>query len=190
MQACINEKCKDPCPGSCGTFSTCTVQNHQPNCRCYDGYTGDPFSTCIPIPSKMIFKCITNDSLIFCCTISVKIEPEIVDPCNPSPCGINAECNVRNNAGSCTCLPEYFGDPYVECRPECVLNTDCPKTQACLNNKCKDPCIGICGLNAECYVSNHSPMCSCITGFVGNPSVACNEIPKSMSSLPMFSNYR
>lgn len=179
MQACINEKCKNPCPGSCGTFATCVVQNHQPSCKCYDGYTGDPYSACMVIPSNISSheNCRTPN-LTSIVTISVQREPEIVNPCNPSPCGVNAECNVRNNAGSCTCLPDYFGDPYHECRPECVLNTDCPKTRSCLNNKCKDPCPGMCGLNAECSVSNHAPTCSCIAGFTGNPSVACHEIPK------------
>lgn len=105
-------------------------------------------------------------------------EPEIVDPCNPSPCGINAECNVRNNAGSCTCVKDYYGDPYHECRPECMLSSDCPNTRACLNNKCVDPCPGMCGLNAECFVMNHSPSCSCLPGYTGNPSQACREIPK------------
>lgn len=51
--ACINEKCTDPCPGSCGSFTTCTVSNHQPNCRCYAQYSGDPFVSCSPIPSKI-----------------------------------------------------------------------------------------------------------------------------------------
>lgn len=50
--ACINERCKDPCPGSCGSYTTCIVTNHRPICRCYDQYTGDPFSACSPIPSK------------------------------------------------------------------------------------------------------------------------------------------
>ena len=76
-------------------------------------------------------------------------------PCNPSPCGANAKCEERNNAASCTCLPEYSGDPYVECRPECILNQDCPYTKTCLRNKCIDPCPGLCGANAECVVAMH-----------------------------------
>lgn len=50
--ACINERCKDPCPGSCGHYATCSVTNHQPMCRCFDQYTGDPFTGCFPAPSK------------------------------------------------------------------------------------------------------------------------------------------
>lgn len=107
-------------------------------------------------------------------------EPEIATPCSPSPCGANAKCTERNGAGACKCLPEYFGDPYLECRPECVLNSDCSRNTACVNNKCKDPCPGVCGNNAECYVANHSPSCSCFSGYTGNPSVACYEIPICM----------
>lgn len=101
------------------------------------------------------------------------------NPCNPSPCGSNAECRERNGAGSCTCLPEYFGDPYTGCRPECVLNTDCARNKACLNNKCLNPCPGTCGINAECHVNNHAPACTCLSGYTGNPLRSCHLIPLS-----------
>lgn len=107
-----------------------------------------------------------------------KVTPkEEHNPCSPSPCGDNAECKERNGAGSCSCLPSYQGDPYVGCRPECVLNTDCNKNLACINNNCKNPCQSVCGSNAECYVINHSPLCTCLSGFTGNPSSHCHEIP-------------
>lgn len=57
------------------------------------------------------------------------------------------ECRVRNSAGSCTCLPDYEGDPYVGCYPECVLNQDCPTDKVCRRHKCEDPCPGLCGLS-------------------------------------------
>lgn len=157
--ACLNEKCRDPCPGSCGVYSTCTVVKHSPVCQCQVGYTGDPFAGCSLIP---------------------QLPPEPVNPCNPSPCGANAICKERNGAGSCTCIPEYFGDPYSGCRPECVINTDCPRDKACINNKCKNPCPGTCGLNAECIVANHAPSCSCLVGYTGNPAVACHLPQPSM----------
>lgn len=101
------------------------------------------------------------------------------NPCNPSPCGSNAVCKERNDAGSCSCLPEYFGDPYIGCRPECVTNSDCDRSRACVNNKCVDPCPGSCGINAECAVFNHAPSCSCIVGYTGDPSVRCLLIEPS-----------
>lgn len=40
--------------------------------------------------------------------------------------------------------------------------------------KCKDPCVGSCGLNTECHVYNHIPQCTCLHGYVGNPFISCN----------------
>lgn len=156
VHSCINEKCRDPCPGSCGSSALCSVVNHKPMCRCSDGFTGDPFLGCTAIPTAVL--------------------SEPVMPCNPSPCGINAVCKERNGAGSCTCVSDYHGDPYVECRPECVLNSDCSKSKSCVRNKCVDPCPGVCGINAECRVNNHIPICNCLTGFTGNPSTKCSAI--------------
>lgn len=113
--------------------------------------------------------------------------PVEVDKCNPSPCGRNALCND----GVCTCLPEYHGDPYHYdgCRPECILNSDCPRDKTCIRNKCKDPCPGTCGQNAECAVINHIPTCSCIQGYTGNAFVLCNRIPGKYSSTLFFVYY-
>lgn len=94
------------------------------------------------------------------------------NPCEPSPCGSNAQC--RN--GICTCLPEYRGDPYYSCQPECVQNSDCSSNRACINNKCVDPCTGVCGRKAECNVINHIPTCSCIANHEGDPFILCEPI--------------
>lgn len=101
------------------------------------------------------------------------------DPCNPSPCGANSVCNVRNGVGSCTCVKGYFGDPYTGCRPECVTSNDCPSNKACLGMKCRDPCPGSCGINAECRVFNHNPQCYCISGYTGNALTICRAIEPS-----------
>lgn len=152
--ACIREKCRDPCVGSCGAAAQCSVLNHVPICSCSQGFTGDPFSFCQPVPQK-------NEPIVE------------INPCNPTPCGANTQCNN----GICTCLAEYQGDPYRGCRPECVFNNECPKSKTCLRNKCIDPCPGTCGQNAECAVMNHIPICSCIEGYVGNAFIQCNAIP-------------
>lgn len=98
------------------------------------------------------------------------------NPCNPSPCGPNAICREHNGAGSCSCLPDYFGDPYTGCRPECLMSSDCPFDKACLSLKCIDPCPGSCGINAECRVINHIPECSCVPGFTGDARGICKEV--------------
>lgn len=111
---------------------------------------------------------------------------EPAHPCSPSPCGVNAICRELDGAGSCSCLPEYFGDPYIECRPECVMNSDCPRSKACVNQKCVDPCPGACGINAECRVINHAPQCSCLYGYIGDPLRACQLPPPSKENFIFF----
>lgn len=135
---------------------------------------------CFSIVIRCLFSCsfrVLWIQFVLALFILVYREPEVT-ACQTSPCGINAVCKERNNAGSCSCLPEYYGDPYIECRPECVMNSDCPKTKSCFNQKCVDPCIGVCSSNAECFVVNHSPLCTCLSGYTGNPSVGCYEIPR------------
>lgn len=78
--------------------------------------------------------------------------------------------------GICTCLPEYKGDPYLGCRPECLLNSDCQREKACLRSKCINPCPGTCAQNAICEVLNHIPMCSCPGGMEGNAFVQCRPL--------------
>lgn len=97
---------------------------------------------------------------------------EPINPCVPSPCGPYSECRVTSNTYTCTCLPNYQGSP-PQCRPECISNSECRYNLACINMKCKDPCVGSCGLNTECHVYNHIPQCTCLQGFVGNPFISC-----------------
>lgn len=45
-KACVNQKCINPCPGTCGIGARCQVVNHNPICSCPQRYTGDPFTRC------------------------------------------------------------------------------------------------------------------------------------------------
>lgn len=47
-EACTNQRCTNPCPGSCGVGAQCNVVNHNPICVCPLRYTGDPFVRCTP----------------------------------------------------------------------------------------------------------------------------------------------
>lgn len=47
---CSNYKCVDPCPETCGIEAVCTVSEHKPVCACAQGFSGDPFIQCHPIP--------------------------------------------------------------------------------------------------------------------------------------------
>lgn len=74
----------------------------------------------------------------------------------------------------CSCSSGYIGSP-PNCKPECLVSTDCAQDKACLNQKCVDPCPGTCGLNARCTVVNHNPICSCPIKYIGDPFVRCIE---------------
>jgi hypothetical protein len=77
---------------------------------------------------------------------------------------------------SCNCFPDYYGNPYENCRPECTIDSDCSLNLACNRMKCQDPCPGSCGINAVCQVVNHIPICNCMTGYSGDPFRYCNFI--------------
>lgn len=100
---------------------------------------------------------------------------EPTNPCNPSPCGLNAVC--ENIAGNpiCRCLPEYINSP-PNCRYECIINSECPLDKSCINRKCVDPCPNSCGIHANCKVINHIPNCYCPNSLTGNPLSQCSPI--------------
>lgn len=125
-KACINNKCIDPCIGTCGVQAICDVSNHIPSCSCPQNYIGDPFVACRPAP--------------------VLDTPR--EPCNPSPCGSNGLCRIANGAAVCACQTGMIGTP-PQCRPECVVSAECALQYACLNQKCRDPCPGTCGSNSS-----------------------------------------
>lgn len=159
--ACINNKCADPCPNSCGIGAKCNVINHSPICSCNIGFTGNPFTRCYESPQTPVSP------------------PGPVDPCVPSPCGPFAVC--RNVAGvpACSCSNDYIGLP-PNCRPECTINSECVSNLACIRQKCKDPCPGSCGFGARCTVINHVPVCTCPEGYSGDPFSSCS--PQSQES--------
>ena len=173
-KACINRKCQDPCPGLCGLNANCEVRNHIPICICIRGYIGDPFSQCYKPSSKGLS--IEIKKVIKTNILATPRPVEIIQPCNPSPCGTNAECSEQRGAASCRCILDYIGNPYVECKPECTVNAECPNDKACVNNHCKDPCPGVCGIHASCHVTNHIPQCTCDPGYSGNAFISCTRV--------------
>ena len=107
---------------------------------------------------------------------------EEIDPCDPNPCGPNSNPPRRiGDRCQCSCLPEMIGSP-PNCRPECIINADCPSNEACINRKCQDPCPGLCGINAYCRVRNHVPICVCNQGYIGDPFSSCYLKPSKQLS--------
>ena len=141
-------------PGPCGRNADCSVIGGREECTCRRGYNGNPYQACTtPKPP--------------------------VDPCKPSPCGKYTKCEVNSIGHAlCSCLPGYEGDPLSPegCSPECTRPSDCASQLACIGYKCVDPCVGACGINAQCSVIAHNPICNCRAGFGGDPFVRCDEI--------------
>ena len=151
----------------CEKGATCSrVQNHRAVCECSQGYIGNPLSECRA-------ECYGNLD----CPVS---HPACYygickNPCIGA-CGTGADCNLRGLTPVCSCPREMIGNPSVSCRSlrgECESNTDCPYYLACINYSCVNPCIGKCGINANCDVKNHRTICTCPTGYSGNPLTAC-----------------
>lgn len=110
---------------------------------------------------------------------------EEIHPCRPNPCGPNSECREFNGHAVCSCIQGYLSAPPT-CRPECNVNSDCDKNEACSNQKCINPCLGTCGIGAICEVINHYPFCKCPPRYTGNPSTRCSIIRKSQNYVLVF----
>lgn len=99
--------------------------------------------------------------------------PNVVEnPCQPSPCGPYSNCREINGHAVCSCQSNYIGSP-PNCRPECIRSSECSQDKSCIEQKCKDPCPGTCGINSKCRVVNHNPICTCLDGYSGDPFVRC-----------------
>lgn len=170
-KACINNKCTNPCLGTCGTNAECGVTNHVPSCFCIDGYIGNPAVACHLPPRCMYYLLVASTFFKFNCSLA---PIPITEPCVPSPCGPYSVCRVVNEHAVCSCQSNYIGTPPA-CRPECMISAECPLNRACINTKCQDPCPGTCGLNSRCQVVNHNPICSCTPGFTGDPFTRCEK---------------
>lgn len=117
-------------------------------------------------------KLIINNLTLIYNDIFSDIAPVKLNPCSPSPCGPNSICLELNGNPSCSCMPDFRGQPPY-CKPECVSNSECSPHLACIKQRCKDPCIDACGINADCRVVSHSAMCVCSQGYEGDPFTQC-----------------
>lgn len=154
-------------PNICGLNAECHVVSHSAICECVPEFYGDPF-----------VQCSRRENII-------QLQ-EAYNPCDPSPCGPNAMCREQNYVGVCQCIDQYQGNPYDGCRPECVLNSDCATSKACVRNRCEDPCAGTCGPHAICQVVNHLPACTCEYGYTGDSYRYCALIQHERESNESF----
>ncbi|CAG2055426.1 unnamed protein product, partial [Timema podura] len=175
-KACIDFSCIDPCslPNVCGQRADCTPVNHVGVCICQAGCTGDPHLGCVPVlycaadvqcPAGT--KC-NNGICTSVCTSSRECIGDqlcIQGVCQPT-CKSNESCPQFQFCQNSICVQE------VKCRSD----DDCDSTDKCRENavgqaECVNACDGpvLCGRNAECAAHNHEAVCTCKTGYHGNP---------------------
>lgn len=88
-RVCVNQKCTDPCPDPCGRGAICRVINRSPICTCQQGYTGDAFTICFPLPrSYSIQRFISRQTgLKFLVIISIPFYRSTIGACNTCATG-------------------------------------------------------------------------------------------------------
>ena len=170
FQSCRRFNPEELChPSPCGVNTVCEVINNVPTCKCQPGYHGSPLAGCR-------HECESNAE---CGPQNACIEFRCQNPC--TQCGRNAECEVvQNHVPVCKCPRNYFGNPLSSCQPECTQSSDCPPSKpACFYNSCKNPCDGVCGVNANCELRNGiTPVCSCPKDMTGDPFTMCRFFTK------------
>ncbi|VEN33687.1 unnamed protein product [Callosobruchus maculatus] len=78
----------------------------------------------------------------------------------------------------------------TSCIAECLDNSDCAGHKTCSAGNCIDPCVGVCGANANCETRNHVPVCSCPAGFTGDPFTGCRRFdPGAVSSKSLWDQH-
>ncbi len=171
--------CYDPCIANdpCGQNAECLVSQHLDKCRCRFGYTGDPYRACVPFAPP---ECVQDSD---CNTGLVCLDETCVDPCiELTPCVAPSTCRVIDSSPirfmTCVCPDGYVSTDDGGCATlppivsGCEKDDECPESTACINAVCRDPCA--CGLNAHCEIVNHRPVCTCNTGYYGDPKIRCD----------------
>lgn len=133
----------DPCtPSPCGSNSLC----HNGQCSCLPEYHGDPNVGCRP-------ECVLNSD---CARNRACVRNKCIDPC-PGTCGQKALCEINNHIAMCRCPERMTGNAFVLCEPirDEISQKPCQPSP--------------CGPNSQCLERNGNAICSCITGYLGNP---------------------
>ena len=193
-------KCSRACADfTCPPNSNCRAANHAGQCVCRDGFTGNPNDRngCSLAVAKD--QCDSDAQCAEAETCAPAAGPSGVRKCSPVcqtvKCGRSAICVANNHVAKCQCPKGlYAGDATSAdgCVPvECLTNADCPKTMACAKvsatnkqqqqqlYKCQPVCQPqSCGVNAICLAENHMAMCSCPSGYEGNPhpEIECSPV--------------
>lgn len=180
---CINAQCISPCiyDNPCSPKAECRVQNYMALCRCPPGYVGNPYIDCRHEVQPECRKDGDCPSHLACLSNKCENPCTALEPCRrPSECQVVGSLPVRTMI--CICPSGYISSGSGTCQPTtpvkeiggCVSDSDCPTDKSCDKGICRDPCN--CGINSECRIKDHRPVCTCKQGYDGNPEIQCSKI--------------
>lgn len=182
-KACVNSHCISPCllDNPCSANAECFVQQNKAQCRCANGYIGDPYQGCRAI------ECLGNNDCPhdkFC----DQLNGVCLNPCHyENKCSPGAHCVAQDHSALCKCNDGLNGNPYILCKlddpqPECIHDGDCPNILACIDAKCQEPCATLhpCTSPAKCQAIPTLPvrtiLCVCPEGYISSGSGVCKLI--------------
>lgn len=157
----LNRRCINPCSVDvCGENAECNPVNHGVECRCLNGFVGNPYIECSRIQGcRRDSECPSSEACV---------NGQCGSPCR---CGISALCEVINHRPVCRCPNGYNGDPNIGCNPP---------SNACEPNPC--------GNNAMCELDRGNPICYCPKGLTGNPFKNCSKFYKNFELFSRVQN--
>jgi hypothetical protein len=172
-------------------------------CECLPGYQGNAAIQCDKIHTCPADKIIDDFGNCVCppgtalninedCIVCETERGYKIDYTGHCVCAVDRGFIIDND-GQCVC-PEEHGRKLTEdgqcvryIIPQCEVDDDCHDYLYCNTGTktCDDPCgIKSCGTNAFCNATNHVAICQCITGYIGNPDLYCNDTTKHRSDFP------
>lgn len=162
-QICENSRCID----ACRTDDTCSYTMACINQRCQD-----PCSIYRACPHNAICRA-ENHRAICSCLSDTKSDP--FTPCDRQEVVQTTDCQSDND-----CLFGYMCN-FGSCVQGCRKDDQCIPSEACINGDCVNPCelANACGLNADCTTNAHKPVCSCHSGFIGDPQLECRPLQET-----------
>lgn len=119
-----NKTCLDPCTVQpCGENASCTVKEHNRDCKCPPNTSGEPYRICRTIGNECDedLDCTKNKNLI--CDVG-----NCIDVCINHKCGEGAECHLQQlyRSPHCECISGFRaikGNPNVGCQPKNKLKS-------------------------------------------------------------------
>lgn len=179
----IEKFCVDPCSkASCGPNSFCVTDNHNMNCICNQGFSGNPNDHNVGCTAEVSCASSKDCPAGTVCQINIDGQRTCLDPCQIMSCPEGEQCAI-NAAGrpTCACLEGYAKNKFTGlCKPStgpgrCQRDSDCGspglicREQLLGFKECIDICSTVsCPVGAEC-VEGRGGQCQCKEGYVGNP---------------------